>query len=80
MTQEAADLHRQFAAGDPSILNAHLTSSLNNFATHLSHLGHHEHALEVNREAVDILQQAVLASSMQVSHHHSTASLPVYPI
>ena len=50
LEQEAEDLHRRFAAGDPSIFNAHLTSSLNNFSARLSDLGHHEHALEVNRE------------------------------
>ena len=50
-------MHRHFAAGDPSILNTHLTSSLNNFSTHLSHLGHHENALEAVREAVELFQQ-----------------------
>ena len=74
------DLCRQLTASQPDVFNADFASSLNNFSARLSHLGHHEDALEVIREAVDLfgnLQQAVLASLTQVLYHHSTASLPV---
>ena len=74
--QEAENFLRQFPEGDPGIFNAHLTSSLNNFSARLSDLGHHEHALEVNREAVDLFRH-LAASRPNVLRHHSMASLPV---
>ena len=61
---------QHLAAGCPSIFNAGLASSFNNFSAclasslncHLAHLGHCEHALEVNRNAVDLFRQLALAA------------------
>jgi hypothetical protein len=52
--QEAVDLQQQLPAQCPSVDNPDLALSLNNLTNHLSDLGHHEWAVGVIWEVMNL--------------------------